>query len=261
MDYKIHYRRNYQPVRAGGLAHKKGCTMRNRNYLAFAAIPLCLLSTPVLAQDEEEGPAPAWEVDAELVAATDYRFRGISLSGKNPAFSADLSISHESGLYAGAWGSNVDLGAGHQDLEIDLYAGYATDVGGTTFDVGALYYYYPGNDEFNYYELTSSVGTTVGPADISVGVAYAPSQGALGDVDNTYVYVSGEVPLGDMPLTLHGTFGYENGAFGDNKKDWLVGVSVDVGHGITGTLDYVDSARSFSSAGDPTAVLSIALAL
>lgn len=234
--------------------------MRIHTLLAIAAAPLALLSTPVLAQDEEvEGPA--FEVDAEIAAFTDYRFRGVSLSGKNPQLTADLAISHESGLYAGVWGSNVDLGAGHQELEIDLYAGYATDIGGLSVDVGGLYYYYPGTDGFGYVELAGSLGTTVGPADVSVGVAYAPSQDALGNSDNTYVYVSGEVPIGESAFSLHGTFGYENGAFGDNKKDWLAGVSMDVGHGITATLDYVDSARSHTSAGDPTAVFSLALAL
>lgn len=233
--------------------------MKNRKSLAIAAFAAFGLSSPVLAQDAEE-QGPAWEVDAELVAATDYRFRGISLSGKNPALSGDLSIAHESGLYAGVWSSNVDLGTGNQELEIDFYGGFATDVGGLTLDVGALYYYYPGNTGFDYVELTSSLGTTVGPADVSVGVAYAPSQGALGDTDNTYVFVSGEMPLGEGPFSIHGTVGFEDGAFGDNKKDWTVGFSMDVVGNLTATLDYVDSARSFSSAGDPTAVLALALA-
>jgi uncharacterized protein (TIGR02001 family) len=230
--------------------------------LTLGAVGLTVLTSPVMAQDDEaEGPAPTWEVDGEVAAFSDYRFRGISLSSKNPELTVDFSLSHESGFYAGVWGSNVELGEGQTELEVDLYAGFAKDLSGLSFDVGALYYAYPGNAEFDYVELVSSVGTTVGPAEVTVGVAYAPSQGALDHDDNTYVYISGDVPIGETPFSIHGTFGLENGAFADNKKDWLAGVSMDIGSGITATLDYVDSARSFSSAGDPTAVLSVALAL
>lgn len=239
---------------------KWGFMMRNFNVLAFAAIPLCALSAPVLAQDEAEGPAPAWELDAELAAFSDYRFRGISMSGKEPELTADLSVSHESGFYAGTWLSNVDLGSGADDLEVDLYAGFSTDVGGLTFDVGGIYYVYPGNSGLDYVELTSSVAVAAGPGEITLGVAYAPSQGALGNTDNTYVYISGDLPLGDSPVSLHATVGYEDGAFGDKKRDWIVGASMDLGSDFTATVDYVDTAHALVGNSDPTAVFSISKA-
>lgn len=230
-------------------------TVRFLARAAFCAVPAMLLvPAAAQAQDEETG---AWEVDADLGVLSDYRFRGVSLSGKDPEVTAELSVSHESGFYAGSWLSNVDLGDGADDLEVDLYAGYALDLGGATLDVGAIYYLYPGNGSFDYVELTGSIGTTVGPADVSLGVAYAPSQGALGDTDNTYVYIAGEMPLGDSPLSLHGSFGIEDGAFGDNKKDWLIGISADLGSGFTASAEYVDTAHSFTSLGDPTAVISL----
>jgi len=219
---------------------------------AFAGL---LMPVTALAQDEES--AGEWELDAELGAFSDYRFRGVSLSGKDPEVTAEVSVAHESGFYAGTWVSNVDLGSGNDDVEVDLYAGFATDVGGLTLDVGALYYLYPSDGSLDYIEFTGSLGTTVGPADIAVGVAYAPSQGALGNTDNTYVYLSADVPLGEGPLSLHGTVGYEDGAFGSNKKDWLVGVSADIGAGFTVTADYVDTAHSLTPLGDATAVFSI----
>lgn len=237
----------------GGIAMK---TMRL--LVAAAAMPLCMLPAMVQAQDAGEGPE--WEIDGEIAAFTDYRFRGVSLSGKNPQATAEVTVSHQSGFYFGAWASTVDIGNGNDDLEVDLYAGYATDLGGLSFDIGALYYAYPGNGSFDYFELVSTVGTSVGSADISVGVAYAPSQGALGNVDNTYLFISGEVPIGNSPLSIHGTFGWEDGAFGNSKRDWLAGVTLDAGSGISLTVDYVDSARSGTSLGDPTVVGSVALA-
>ncbi|MEO5706379.1 MAG: TorF family putative porin [Alteraurantiacibacter sp.] len=226
-------------------------------FAAVAAGLALLLPMAAQAQDAaEEESTGAWEIDGELGVFSDYRFRGVSLSGKDPEVTAELAVAHESGFYVGTWLSNVDLGSGADDLEVDLYAGFATDLGGLSVDVGGIYYLYPSDGSLDYIELTGSLGTTVGPADLSVGVAYAPSQGALGNTDNTYVYVSGEVPLGER-ASLHGTFGLEDGAFATNKKDWAIGVSIDVGSGFTISGDYVDTAHGFSPMADATAVFSI----
>lgn len=224
-----------------------------RRILAFAALPLMMISAPAFAQDEEEASGPI-EIDAEIGLNTDYRFRGISLSDKDPQATAEVSISHESGLYAGVWASNVALVDDADDLELDVYAGYAADVGGVSLDVGAVYYLYPGNGDFNYVELLASVGFAAGPATITLGAAYAPSQDNIGGTDNTYVYVSGDLPLGESPLSVHGTFGIEDGAFGDSKKDWLLGATYDLGSGLSATVDYVDTSRAFSPLGDATVV-------
>lgn len=231
-----------------------------RKILALAAAPLLLVSGGAWAQDAEEEAAGAWEVDAEVGVHSDYRFRGISLSSKDPQATAEISVAHESGIYAGVWASNVALNDGADDVELDLYAGYAADMGGATLDVGAVYYLYPGNSDFNYVELLASVAFAAGPGEITVGAAYAPSQSNIGSEDNTYFYVSGDLPIGETPLSVHGTFGIEDGAFGDNKKDWLIGASYDLGSGITATVDYVDTARAFSPLGDATVVGRLAFA-
>lgn len=226
-----------------------------RRILALAAMPLMIISAPAMAQDadEDESAGPI-EIDAEIGFNSDYRFRGISLSSKDPEVTAEISISHESGLYAGVWASNVAIEDGADDLELDVYAGYATDVGGASLDVGAVYYLYPGNGDYNYVELLASVGFEAGPATITFGAAYAPSQDNIGGQDNTYVYVSGDLPVGDSPLSVHGTFGIEDGAFGDSKKDWLFGVTYDLGGGLSATVDYVDTSRAFTPLGDATVV-------
>lgn len=234
--------------------------MTIKNLLAAAALglPLALLPGIAHAQEAEEEAAGPIDVSAEVGLFSDYRFRGVSLSGKDPEVTASLTVEHQSGFYASAWVSNVDIGTGSaDDIEMDWTVGYSRDVGNVTLDMGGIYYSYAGNSDLNYFEVYGSVGTKVGPADVKVGVAYAPSQDNIGGTDNTYVYISGEVPIGDGPLSLHGTFGYENGAFGDHKKDWVVGASLDLGSGFTATADYVDTARSFSTAGDPTVVVSL----
>ena len=80
--------------------------------------------------------------------ATDYRFRGISQTFKNPALQGGLDYAHASGFYIGNWNSSVSgltypNGAG---LEMDLYGGYKKTIGDFGFDVGLLQYYYPGPD-------------------------------------------------------------------------------------------------------------------
>lgn len=234
----------------------------SRMVVALAAAPLMTVASPAMAQDadEEEEAGSAWEIDGEVGIFSDYRFRGISLSDKDPQLTAELSVSHESGFYTGAWFSNVALEDDADDLEIDVYAGYAADVGQMSLDVGAVYYLYPGNSDFNYIELLGSIGTAVGDGSVTLGIAYAPSQENIGDTDNTYFYISGDMPLGETPISVHGTFGIEDGAFGDAKRDWLLGASYDFGNGLTATLDYVDSARAYSSLGDATVVASLAFA-
>ena len=236
--------------------------MKLKTFLTAMALAMPIAAMPGLAHAEEaaaaEEPTPAWDLSGEIGLASDYRFRGLSLSGKEPEIMATATIAHESGIYASAWASNVELGSGKaDDLEVDWTLGYSRDIGNITLDVGGIYYSYLGNHTLNYVEAYGSIGTKVGPADVKVGVAYAPSQDNIGNRDNTYVYVSGEVPLGKLPLSLHGTFGYEHGAFGDHKKDWIIGVGADLGSGFSATLDYVDTAHSLSTNGEPAVVGSI----
>jgi uncharacterized protein (TIGR02001 family) len=235
--------------------------MNFKHLLTAAAAPL--LAMPAIAHADEAAPAQSeevatWDLSAEVGALSDYRFRGLSLSGKDPEVTAQISIAHKSGFYASAWASNVDAdfdGKGN-DLEVDWTAGWSKDVGRVNVNIGGIYYSYYNHAGSNYIEAFGSLGTKVGLADVTVGVAYAPKQSHIGNRDNTYVYISGDMPVSG-PLSVHGTFGYENGAFGDHKKDWLVGASLDVGSGFTATLDYVDTAHALTPLGDPTVVASL----
>ena len=239
--------------------------MKFKSVLAAAAIAVPLVAFPSVAWAQDDAKSDAGEeasgpltLSGEVGILTDYRFRGLSLSGHNPELTASLTLEHESGLYASAWVSNVDLGFGQADnIEIDWTAGFSKDVGNVSFDTGVIYYSYMKHSDFNYFEGYASVGTKVGPADVKVGVAYAPKQDNLGGDDNTYVYVSGDLPLGDGPFSLHGTFGYEDGAFAVHKKDWLLGASVDLGHGATLSADYVDTAHDVTGLGGETGVVSL----
>lgn len=195
-----------------------------------------------LAQD-----APS--VEANISFVSDYRFRGVSFTDENFAVQGGFDLGFDSGFYVGTWASNLS-GGGGSNAELDLYGGYGFEAGGLSFDVGALGYFYPGqNEDLDYYELYGSVGTTLADTvDVALGVAYAPEQDNVGDEDNTYVYVAGEMPLGESPFSLSASLGYEDGGFGDpdgdgdSKIDWALGVSTsafDLDWGLT----YIDTSE------------------
>ena len=158
---------------------------------------------------------------------SDYRFRGISLSDKDPAFQPSFTISHQSGLYVSAWGSNVADNGG-DDIEVDLIAGYAATLGTFDVDVNATYYAYPGADDLDYWEFIGTVSHAVGPATIGAIFAYTPEQGATVPKRGIYYGINAEYPLGESGVALTASYAIEDNAFYDNKRDWSVGFSADV---------------------------------
>ncbi|RPE80046.1 TorF family putative porin [Vulcaniibacterium tengchongense] len=98
--------------------------------------------------------AHAGTTTGSLAVTSDYVFRGLSQTNQAPALQGGLEYAADSGFYAGAWGSNVSWlsdasspGARiSNSLELDAYAGYRGRLSGAVgFDVGALYYWYPGD--------------------------------------------------------------------------------------------------------------------
>lgn len=233
--------------------------------LAVAEVAACLVAAPALAQVQEQSatdPLVQEEPDATQAAgpititggvtlASQYRFRGISLSDEEFAVSGTINVSHDSGLYAGAYAYSLD-GFGERggaDVELDLYAGYNGEIRpGLTLDAGLLYYAYPGSDggPFEFFEPFASLTYALGPATAKVGVAYAPRQDALGDNDNLYVSgdLSGGIP--GTPITLAGHIGRTEGGGGSvlspggGYTDYLIGASATF-RNLTLGIAYVDT--------------------
>lgn len=210
--------------------------------MLFAAAPLALIATPAFAEEAEAASGPI-DASFSLAVVSDYRFRGVSLSNGKVAVQPEVSISHESGAYLTLWGSNVADNGG-DDIELDVTLGYSKEFGKITADVGVVGYFYPGASGLNYGEVLGSLSTAVGKGSVAMNVAYAPKQNNIGSNDNLYLGVSGEMPVADTPLTLNASFGRENGAFGNRKLDWSVGVDFDI-EGFTAGLKYIDTSRTF----------------
>ena len=200
------------------------------------------LATPAMAQSDDE-VASDFTVSANVALTTDYRFRGVSLSGGDPALQGGFDVAHDSGFYIGTWASSIDGGAAYGDLELDIYAGWSGNLSdAVSVDVGVLYYIYPTEDlglDTDYIEPYASVGVNFGPAEATFGVAYAPEQDSLGGDDNLYLYTDVGFGLPGTPLTVTGHLGYTDGSLAppllagttdDTGLDWSLVASVAQGN-------------------------------
>ena len=219
--------------------------MRN-SILKLASMSVALsaiaMSAPAFAQEADDEAAGPITLTGGVAVVSDYRFRGVSLSDKDFAVQPYLTVKHESGLYVGAWGSNISENAG-DDVEVDLYAGFA---GGeeVTYDIGATYFLYPGVSGLNYVEFTGKLGSTFGPATVGVQLSYVPSQDNAGNDDNIYFGTNASIALPNSPISIVGSMGIEDGAFtaGSEKVDWSLGLTAAVS-GFTLGVSYVDANR------------------
>src|SRR5690606_19347872 len=87
-----------------------------------------------------------------IALTSDYLFRGVTQTGGNPALQGGVTWNHESGFYAGGWGSSIGwlsdaAPAVSSQVELDGFIGHAGTFGdsGVGYGVGANYYWYPGD--------------------------------------------------------------------------------------------------------------------
>jgi uncharacterized protein (TIGR02001 family) len=209
---------------------------------AFLASLVTVLPSAGYAQDgETAAPDSAFDINATITAVSDYRFRGISLSDKDPALQASVDVEHKSGIYGGVWASTIKNSPA--DVETDLYAGWRGKAGALGLDVGATAYLYPGGADLDYVEILASASYTLGPAELKVGAGYAPDQSNLGGKDNIYGYTDVGVGVPNTPVTVKAHVGYEDGSLAGprgKKWDWSLGADVVVDRFTLG-LSYVDT--------------------
>lgn len=220
-----------------------------------AAIAMLAATMPLAYAETAESPL---EFSANVALTTEYVFRGISQTNEDPAIQGGMDVSYSPqgwpvSLYAGLWASNLEFGLNPDDeatIEIDFYAGFTGEIpvaNGIGWDIGGLYYAYPGSDEiakftddglpdgtadFDYAEVYGTLSYDFGPAALSVGVNYSPDYFAESG-DGIYLYSDLDIPL---------PYGFSIGAHGarqwiDNTTqfgtpdyyDWRVGVSKELG--------------------------------
>ena len=146
--------------------------------------------------------------------SSQYVWRGESQSSKDMSPAIGVDLGHSSGFYLGAWSGSITNGT--YGAEFDVYGGYAFEVGPLSFDVGDLYYLYPGeSNEVQFNEYYFSVGTEIPlgmiAEDFSISpyvyLAYAPKWYGANTPDVFYTEAGVEASIPGTPFSLSYTFG------------------------------------------------------
>lgn len=214
---------------------------------AKLAVLLSTLAASGALMAQTKAPEPDYTLSFNVGAVTDYRYRGISQSRLKPALQGGADFSHKSGFYVGTWASTIkwikDAG-GDANVEVDLYGGYKTTVGGIGLDVGVLRYLYPGS------ELAINPDTTEvylagswGPATLKYSHSTTNLFGFADSEGSGYLDLSATFELPWYGLTLTPHVGHQrvrhNSFF--SYTDWSLALGKDFGNGLSASLAYVDT--------------------
>ncbi|MBC7431199.1 MAG: hypothetical protein H7345_03940 [Rubritepida sp.] len=178
-------------------------------------------------------------VNASAGIASDYLFRGISQTRSRMAYQGTGEVSHSSGVYIGAFASNVRYAGTDARQEIDFLAGYRFTLAQINFDVGAVWYTYPGYSRqpgtfgLNYAEGVLKATREIGPVILSGVLAGSPNFfGSSG----TGIYLEGGLDwrTGFQDIVLGGRVAHQfvqrNPRFGTPDYTWW---------GLTASRDFV----------------------
>ncbi len=210
---------------------------------AASALASVLMGTALLGV--HGGARAEVEVSANVTMASDYSFRGVSQTDRDPAIQGGFDVAWDSGFYVGTWSSNVSFPTVSQEL--DLYLGYSGQITDElSFDVTYTRFEYPGDGaNLDYNEF----GGSLSYGNATLGVIYSNEYFALDDVTWFYPYTDYSLPLGPGSLDFHvgmsllddNSAGDWVAAFGDEEVlDWSVFYTlpvagVDLGLGVVGT--------------------------
>lgn len=206
-------------------------------------------ATPALAQDETDPPSE-FTIAGGATVVSDYRFRGFSQTGEEPTIQGTFSVTHESGLYVGVWGSGISFANG---TEIDIYGGFSKAiVPGLTGDIGATVYLYPGTANSTVIEPYVALTGTIGPATIKGSLAWAPSgQDSLASFSGIYAAGDVAVAIPSTPLKLKGHLGYSES---DSFLGGADGKVLDYSFGVEGSYRNFTLGVAYVNTDEPTAL-------
>jgi uncharacterized protein (TIGR02001 family) len=221
------------------LAHhsRKGIPMFRKTVIAglAALAPAIGLAAEPAPAEATPPPTPEHTITGNVGLFSQYIFRGLTQTNRNPAVQGGFDYAHSSGFYAGTWASNISwlrenastraggvtvangtYGDGGS-LEWDFYGGYKGTVKDFSYDVGTLYYWYPGKIN-EVFALAPAPFNNVPKADtweiyagggwkwLTAKFSYSIMNKTFGVLDSRgtwYLDLSANVPLGDYykPLT------------------------------------------------------------
>jgi len=236
-------------------ANRKGVTMLKK---ALVATAVAATLAPAIATAAESSPHT---LTGNAGFFSQYIFRGLNQTDKEPAFQGGFDYSHANGFYLGTWASNVSWLQDFRSyssggsLEWDFYGGYKGTFGKSDFgyDVGLLQYWYPGTVASGANKAdTLEVYGAITWKWLSAKLSYALSDKVfgVGNADGTYYLdLSANIPLADkFALQLHygdqkytgNTGGVDNDSFA-SYSDIKIGVTYSLPKDFTVGAFYTDT--------------------
>jgi len=238
-----------------------------------------------LAADAAPAPAPDLTVAYNVGLYSQYIFRGLTQTNRQPALQGGVDLTHSSGFYLGAWGSNISwlrdkIGTSQDSvytsggsLELDLYGGYRADFKGIGIDVGALQYWYPGKvrkpgqsdanttevyGAISYGWLQGKISSVVSKDAWGFGKEYNVSSGGDDERGTYYAELNANIPLADTGITalIHvGRQEFNNAKVSftgpaASYTDWKLGLTKAFNSGINVGAYYTDTNISNANAAD-----------
>lgn len=192
-------------------------------HLLFATV-LVAFSAPHKAGAQDES-----SLSANLTVTTDYVFRGYTQTGEDPAVQGGLDWAGPGGWYVGTWASNIDFGSGDDaSVEVDIYGGYAWEANGVSYDLGVLYYAYPGAESsagYDFVEAYAGLGYDLDAVSLSGAVHFTPDN--FGETGTGWYLTGGLSGALSDALSMDANVGFSQVTedFGEDYLDWNVGLS------------------------------------
>ncbi len=208
------------------------------------------------AQAEEFKFPGTFSANAGLV--TEYRFRGLDQSDKNPAIQGGIDWSMDTGVagtsvYLGTWGSNIDFNDGADaSAEIDWYGGISGTTSGIGWDVGVVYYSYPGAASSRNYDFVEvGLGLSYDVMEgLTVGGKYAYSPEFFADSGDAHWFTL-DASIGRQLIDNNTNFAQPD------YTTWSIGATLGITENVSIGVQYVDTSISNSRLADETVIGSL----
>jgi uncharacterized protein (TIGR02001 family) len=218
----------------------------------------------------QQPPASDHTLTGNIGLFSQYIFRGLTQTNEEPALQGGMDYGHSSGFYTGIWGSNIswlrDFSSpgstpptGYKSggsLELDIYGGFKGSIGKSDFgyDVGLLYYWYPGDtfsgtNEADTLELYGAMSWKW----LSAKLSYSLNSKTFGVGDSRgtyYLDLTAAYPIPNTKLTAIAHYGMQEfegntgGVSNDSfasYKDWKVGINYSLPKDFTVGIFYTET--------------------
>lgn len=201
-----------------------------------------------------EAPASPHSISGNIGVLSSYNLRGITNvpENKGATLQGGLDYSHDSGFYAGWWGSTLDYGLGNgTEFENDFYAGYNGTINDDlSYTLGFTYYYYYdiGTSNGNGFEtmlglnykdvnftaqtlLEDTIWGNTGDTYFKAAYSYAlPNDFSLDTALGLYAYKDS----GDYISSSTESFGFRHFDVGVSKSLAETGVTANINYTVGG---------------------------